>query len=135
MKIDGGCYCGYLTFEGEADPDKTTICHCTDCQALTGTAFRVNVGIPDSTFRMLSGEPTTFIKTGSSGAKRQQGFCPKCGTPIYSTAPGDGPKVYIVRVGTLRQRDKFVPKVQNWSRSRQPWVTELGSVRAVEQQQ
>jgi hypothetical protein len=135
MKVTGGCYCGYLSFEGEADPDKTSICHCTDCQALTGTAFRVNVAIPDSSFRMLSGEPTTFIKIGGSGAKRQQGFCPKCGTPLYSTAPGDGPKAYIVRVGTLRERDKFTPKVQNWTRSRQPWVTELASVRAVEKQQ
>jgi hypothetical protein len=135
MKVDGGCYCGYIDFEGEADPDKTTICHCTDCQALTGTSFRVNVAIPDSSFRMLSGEPTTFIKIGGSGAKREQGFCPKCGTPLYSTAPGDGPKVYIVRVGTLRQRDNFIPKAQNWTRSRQPWVTGLASVRANEKQQ
>jgi hypothetical protein len=39
MKIDGGCHCGYITYEAEADPDKTSICHCTDCQHLTGTAF------------------------------------------------------------------------------------------------
>jgi hypothetical protein len=134
MKVDGGCYCGYITFEAEADPEKTMICHCTDCQALTGTAFRVNVPIPDKNFRMLSGEPTTFIKIGGSGAKRQQGFCPKCGTPLYSTAPGDGPKSYMVRVGTFRQRENFIPKVQKWSRSRQSWVPELASISAMETQ-
>jgi hypothetical protein len=37
MKIDGGCDCGYITYEAEADPEKTTICRYTDCQHL---AFR-----------------------------------------------------------------------------------------------
>ena len=41
MKIDGGCHCGFITYEAEADPEQTTICHCTDCQMLTG------LGIPD----------------------------------------------------------------------------------------
>ena len=30
MKIDGGCHCGYITYEAEAEPERTTICHCTD---------------------------------------------------------------------------------------------------------
>jgi len=30
MKIDGACHCGYITIEGEADPEKVAICHCTD---------------------------------------------------------------------------------------------------------
>jgi hypothetical protein len=43
MKIDGACPCGYITIEGEADPQKTTICHCRDRQTGTGSAFRVSV--------------------------------------------------------------------------------------------
>jgi len=27
MKIDGGCHCGYITYEAEADPEKVGICH------------------------------------------------------------------------------------------------------------
>ena len=45
MKIDGACHCGYITIEGEADPQKTTICHCRDCQTGTGSAFRVSVPV------------------------------------------------------------------------------------------
>ena len=37
MRIDGRCHCGAITFEGEIDPDKVAICHCTDCQASTGS--------------------------------------------------------------------------------------------------
>jgi hypothetical protein len=43
MKIDGHCHCGRITFEAEVDPNTITICHCTDCQMLTGSAFRANV--------------------------------------------------------------------------------------------
>ena len=58
MRIDGGCHCGYIRYEAEADPEKTTICHCTDCQTLSGSSFRVVAGgIPQDQFRMLSGQP------------------------------------------------------------------------------
>src|SRR5262245_4627881 len=38
MKVDGRCHCGYITYEAEIDPEKVMICHCTDCQTLTGSA-------------------------------------------------------------------------------------------------
>jgi hypothetical protein len=98
MKIDGGCHCGYITYEAEVDPEQTAICHCTDCQTLSGSAFRTVIPAPDHNFRILSGEPAIYVKTGESGAKRPQGFCPRCGSPIYSTAVGDGPKSYFIRV-------------------------------------
>jgi len=135
MKIDGSCHCGYITYEAEADPTKTSICHCTDCQTLTGSAFRTSIPATDESFKILSGEPAIYVKTAESGNKRVQSFCPRCGSPIYATSPGDGPKVYNIRVGTVRQRDQLVPTVQIWSRSRQRWLAELGSVGLVEKQQ
>ena len=58
MKIDGHCHCGAITFEAEVDPDALTICHCTDCQTLTGSAFRVNIPAPAEHFE-LRGTPKT----------------------------------------------------------------------------
>ena len=88
MKIHGACHCGYIRVEGEADPEKTTVCHCTDCQVSTGSAFRVNVPVPGATFR-ITGQPATYLKTtAESGNPRLQAFCPRCGSPIYSTSPG-----------------------------------------------
>ena len=135
MKIDGACQCGHITFEGEADSEKVWVCHCTDCQAGTGSAFRINIAVSGSSFKM-TGEPTIFIKTtAESGTPRAQAFCPKCSSPIYSTIPGDGPKPsYTVRVGLLRQRDQIAPKKQNWFRSAQPWVTGLDAVPKNEKQ-
>jgi len=134
MRIDGGCHCGFITYQGEADPTKTVICHCTDCQTLSGSAFRTVVPVAGASFRMLSGKPTIYVKTGESGNQREQAFCPRCGSPIYSTAPGDGAKDYFIRAGTIRQRDQFVPKVQIWARSKQHWLKELAATREIEQQ-
>ena len=135
MKIDGACSCGNITIEGEADPAAVSICHCTDCQTATGTAFRVSIPVSGSSLK-VTGQPTIYIKTtADSGNPRAQAFCPKCGSPLYSTTPGEGQQaMYIVRVGILRQRDQLEPKRQIWWRSARPWVTGLEDVRKIEKQ-
>ena len=134
MKIDGRCHCGYITYEADIDADKTLICHCTDCQTLSGTAFRVVAYSREDAFQLLSGELKTYVKISESGNKRPQSFCPECGTPIHATSAGAGSKVYAIRVGTARQRDQIAPRVQVWSRSAQQWVGQTGSIRMIEKQ-
>jgi hypothetical protein len=75
-----------------------------------------------------------YVKIGESGTARPQSFCPNCGTPIYSTTVGEDPKVYFLRLGTVRQRDQFTPKLQVWSRSAQRWINDIGSIRGIEKQ-
>ncbi len=127
MHIDGGCHCGHITFEAEVDPDMVRICHCTDCQTLTGSAFRVTVPAREGTFRLLSGQPKTYVKTAESGNKRLHAFCPECGTPIYATSPGN-PQAFGIRVGTTRQRAELRPKKQGWCRSALDWTMNLESL-------
>jgi hypothetical protein len=134
MKIDGGCHCGYIAYEAEADPAKAMICHCTDCQTLSGSAFRTVLPTQEGSFKLRSGELKIYVKTAESGTARPQSFCPNCGTPIYSTTVGEDPKVYVLRLGTVRQRDQFTPKLQYWSRSAQHWVNDIGSIRQIEKQ-
>jgi hypothetical protein len=127
MKIDGGCHCGAITYEAEVDPDKVAICHCTDCQTLSGSAFRTVVPAPSETFRLRTGQPKVYVKTADSGNRRAQAFCPECGTPIYSAAP-ENPPAYSLRVGTIRQRAALPPRQQTWCGSALGWVADLGSV-------
>ena len=112
MKIDGGCHCGQITYEAEIDPEKVIICHCSDCQSLSGSAYRSVAFTVEDGFRLLTGELKTYIKMADSGNQRTQTFCPNCGSPIYASSVGDGPKVYGLRVGSVRQRDELVPKAQ-----------------------
>jgi hypothetical protein len=127
MHIEGGCHCGFITYEAEVDPEKVSICHCTDCQTLTGSAFRVTVQAPKQGFRLLTGRPKIYIKTAESGTQRAHGFCPECGTPIYATAVTD-PQIYGIRVGTTRQRTELRPKRQSWCRSTLDWAMNIESL-------
>ncbi len=132
MKIDGGCHCGDIAYEAEIDPEKVAICHCTDCQALSASAFRTILPVPEDSFEFLSGEPKIYVETGDSGAKREQAFCPECGSAIYSAAVGEGPKVYNIRLGTARQRAELTPRTQYWFGSALPWLSGLDSIPKVE---
>jgi len=134
MKIDGRCHCGFIAYEADIDPEKVMICHCTDCQTLSGSTFRIVAFTRENAFRLLSGEPKVYVKTGESGSKRSQAFCPECGTSIFSGPVGEGAKIHSVRVGTIRQRDRLLPKTQLWHRSSQRWLAERGSIPAIETQ-
>jgi hypothetical protein len=133
MKVEGHCHCGQITFEAQIDPDGVRICHCTDCQTLTGSAYRVTVQTPAASFVLRSGTPKMYIKIAASGNKRAHGFCPNCGTPIYATDPYE-PRSYGIRVGTLKQRGDLPPKRQIWYRSALAWVTDLRDIPHIEQQ-
>ena len=127
MKIDGGCHCGNISYEAEIDPDNVGICHCTDCQILSGSAFRASVPAAKDAFS-LRGQPKIYVKTAESGAKRAQAFCPECGTQIYAAAATD-PTTFNIRVGTVRQRRELRPTSQGWCRSALDWVTDLHSMK------
>jgi hypothetical protein len=125
MQVDGSCHCGAITFTAEIDPNDVSVCHCTDCQVLTGTAFRVALPAQASNVKM-SGEPRIYVKTtANSGARRRQAFCGDCGSPIYATADTDTPDTITLRVGAIRQRAQLPPRQQVWRRSALDWTYHL----------
>jgi hypothetical protein len=132
MRVSGRCHCGGIRYTAEVDPEKVTICHCTDCQRLSGSAYRASVPAPRETFA-LEGTPKTYIKTADSGARRQHAFCPECGAPVYSSAETD-PPAYSLRVGCLDQRSQLPPKRQIWCKSSLAWSKDLQAVERIEQQ-
>ena len=135
MKIDGACHCGKITYEAEVDPEGSRVCHCTDCQKIGGTAFRMVVPSVPGGFTLTGGAPKIYYKIAESGNKRIQGFCGDCGTHIYATTIAEDPKVYNIRTGTITQHDQLPPKTQIWHRSAQAWLPALDDLRIVEKQQ
>jgi hypothetical protein len=135
MKITGGCHCGHITYEAEVDPATVRVCHCNDCQKLTGTAFRTNIASLPGTFALKSGAPKIYIKTAESGNKRAHAFCPECGAPIYATDPGPNPPSYGLRVGSVNQRAQFAPPArQIWCSSALSWSMDISRVERIDRQ-
>ena len=133
MHIDGACHCGRISFTAEIDPARVMVCHCSDCQVLSGSPFRAVVAVPIESFT-LRGEPKGYVKVAESGNRRSQVFCPECGTPLYATAP-ENPTAVIIRLGCVKQRAELAPAVQIWLQSSMPWLARLHETPGSERQQ
>jgi hypothetical protein len=134
MKIDGACHCGSIAYEADVDPDEVYVCHCVDCQAISGGVFRWAVPVREADFTLLRGTPKTYVKKADSGRTSHQLFCPDCASPLYSTSAGDEPPVLLLRLGTARQRGALPPKSAYWCRSAQGWVGVAGATKRFEAQ-
>jgi hypothetical protein len=126
MKIDGSCHCGGITFEAQINPEYVVICHCTDCQTLSGAPYRASVPVKAENF-ILRGEPKTYVKTADSGNKRLLAFCANCGSALYSTTV-ESPALFNLRMGAIRQRAHLPPKSQVFCRSAMPWATDISDI-------
>ncbi|HVJ59357.1 MAG TPA: GFA family protein [Burkholderiaceae bacterium] len=127
MRVTASCHCAAIAYEAEIDPLRVGICHCADCQKLTGSAYRVSVAAARATFRLLRGEPKIYVKRGDSGARRAQAFCADCGSPLY-TFDADRDDDYGLRVGCIDQRRALVPRRQIWCGSALDWAFDIGSL-------
>lgn len=133
MWVAGRCHCGAVSLAAEVIPARVFVCHCADCQVLTGSAFRVVAPVVPGSLR-VQGTVKGYARTADSGHVRQQYFCPECGTPLYAGSQ-DGAGLTTVRVGVLAERSQLPPTSQLWRRSAQPWVDELDLVPACDRQE
>jgi hypothetical protein len=133
MAVTGGCHCGAVSLAAEVNPARVFVCHCADCQVLSGSAFRVVAPVVPGSLQ-VTGNVKAYAKTAESGAVRWQCFCPECGTPLYAGGQ-DGAGLATVRVGILHERNQLAPTAQLWRRSAVPWVGSLGDVPACERQE
>jgi hypothetical protein len=133
MRINGSCHCGSISYVADIDPDRVVVCHCTDCQKLSGAPFRAVVTVPIERFS-VTGSPKAYVKVAESGNRRAQMFCPDCGTNLYASA-AESPTWVSIRLGSVEQRALLKPSAQIWQRSAIPWVAELSQVPGAPEQQ
>lgn len=133
MLIDGACHCRSVSFTAEIDPSRVMVCHCTDCQVQSGSAFRLIVAAPIDKFS-VRGTTKTYVKVAQSGNRRALVFCPECATPLYATAP-EHPTAVNIRLGCVTQRAELRPAVQIWQHSALPWLADLPAVPGSPEQQ
>lgn len=69
MHIDGQCHCGHVRYEAEIDPSRVSICHCTDCQRLTGSAFRVTAITPTANVRLTANRRRSIANMATTAGR------------------------------------------------------------------
>jgi hypothetical protein len=119
----GGCHCGALRYRITAPPLRTYLCHCTDCQRLSGSAFGIGVVVCEDSFS-LNGSPRIVQRVLGSGKIGHRWTCSACGVWICGGPrmhPNTGVVQRIVRGGTLDETKWLKPTMHMWTRSAQPW--------------
>jgi len=127
--LTGRCLCGAVTYRADADPVAQAVCHCTDCQRQTGTAFSVIVGVPRDAFE-VEGDALASFTTNDGNTERN--FCSACGSPLFSLAAGM-PQLAFIKAGTLDDVSWFKPGLEVWTRSAQPWTPHFEGATQLEQ--
>lgn len=107
--FSGGCLCGAVRFESSVDPRVVGHCHCVDCRKSSGTGHCTHVVIPEKAFS-VTGEVRFFDKPADSGNMISRGFCPTCGSPVYSRNSGM-PGVVFPRASVLDDPDILTPNM------------------------
>ena len=120
VAMTGSCLCGQVKYSANTDPAFVGVCHCTDCQKFTGSAFAVVVGLPKSALT-IQGPLSTFDKTGDTGKATHRSFCSQCGSSVTDSADVM-PDVVMIEAGTLDDSSWVKPGMQIFCDSAQSWV-------------
>lgn len=92
----GGCQCGAVTYEVEADLDQTFTCNCSRCQRIGA----VLTFVPTDQFRLVNDGPVTEYLFHKMIVHHR--FCPTCGVESYALGRGpDGMDMVAVNVNCL----------------------------------
>ena len=119
-EVEGGCQCGSVRYRVSGEPIGVVVCHCTECQRQSGSAFGMSMAVRSAAFRLIAGELDSFAVIADSGRAKTGAFCPRCGTRIYHQT---APEVLSVKAGTLDDTSRLRPTAHYWTKRKQPWVT------------
>ncbi len=126
MHTTGACFCGELEYEAKIDPNFVSICHCRDCQIMSGSAFRISTGLAPEDFKITKGTANIFAKTADSGNVRRLAFCGTCGTHIAALPPeGTEGGIVFIRVASSNDFEQLKPIGEIWCQSKVNWMPDI----------
>lgn len=98
------------------------VCHCTECQHQSGSAFGMSLSVRKADFELLCGSLSFFERSSNSGMKVGAAFCPTCGVRVYHEPERMQGAALNVRAGTLDDLSGLTPSAHVWTSSKQPWI-------------
>jgi hypothetical protein len=96
-------------------------CHCRHCQVASGSAYSPTLIMARSAVT-ISGQTAVYERKADSGNISKREFCPKCGTPLFSSSSG-GVEYIGIKAASLDDPSAFRPEANVWIESAQPWDT------------
>jgi hypothetical protein len=98
VPLTGGCGCGAVRFEVGEPPVGALYCHCTRCQARTGTGAALSARVAPGSVRVVQGAEHVRSWRPEGGLAKE--FCGQCGSALFASDPDSG-EVAAVRFGAF----------------------------------
>src|SRR5689334_14194116 len=114
--LTGKCYCGAVGYRVADDFRYALNCHCSNCRAATGSAFKPFAGIERDRLELTGGGDTLLI-VGDDDLNDTR--CAACGSLLYSVVR-DGAYVHVT-LGTLVDEPTIRPTAHIFVGSKAPW--------------
>ena len=119
VKFTGSCLCGSVRYRSTVDPIGGGHCYCLDCRKSSGTAHCSHLVVPKGGFE-VTGEVRFFDAPTDLGNMVSRGFCPTCGSPVYSTNSGM-PDMVFPRASSLDDPEVFQPTMTVYTKRAPSW--------------
>lgn len=121
MAHTGSCFCGQAHYTITAEPQGARTCWCIDCQKIASGSATNNVLFPEDSVT-FEGEITEIEKIADSGNTIRRGFCPTCGSQMYSRTTDPVGAPIRIRAGTLDNRELMAPQDVIFTASAPSWA-------------
>ena len=123
--IKGSCLCGAVTFEVEDSFETYNLCHCEQCQKLSGSAHASNLFTKPDKINWLTGQEK-IKQYDVPGREMRTVFCSDCGCSLPHVTHTSG--YLVVPAGSLDAQPTFKPEQVIFWEERMPWYEELHEV-------
>jgi hypothetical protein len=120
MESSGGCFCKSVRFSVTAAPLAARVCWCRVCQYLGAGNGAMSVCFPADAVS-VQGEVKWFESIADSGNRMRRGFCPTCGTQLFSNAESR-PHLTFIRAGALDDPNLMKPQMTIWTDAAPDWA-------------
>ncbi len=119
--IKGSCLCGEITFTLERDFSQFHLCHCTQCQKISGSAHVSNLFTRPDNIQWLTGE-SLVKRYDVPGRTITNAFCSDCGAAVpYASKSG---KALVVPAGCLDESPGITPNDHIFWAEKADWYEE-----------
>ena len=117
----GGCQCGAVKFEAPETQSALYVCHCTQCQKQSASAFGISFTVPRQSLKLIAGAPLFWLRNTAKGHSLECAFCPECGTRLWHQSSGH-PDSLNIKAGSFDEPVDLSGAQHIWVVSKVPGV-------------
>ena len=115
-KVEGGCFCGAVRYEAEANLKEAYYCHCRTCQKMSGAPAEIGIFVKRGSLHFPKEKPK-YLQSSPIG---KRGFCPHCGSRLIWMSP-DKEEWTNLSAGSLDHPENVEPSEHICVESQLPW--------------